>query len=295
MAAVTGKVLPRVQGILDDEKYFLTSLDTYFSRVREGTDWQTGIIAEIKPRIIQSVNESTGKTFKALGIGSGSGRDEDFFVSHFQPHFEEIHQCIVEPNKDFINQHKTRVLQNELKGVTYEWREERVEEFMTSLKENEKYHFITAIHSLYYVHNLEEILGFLYDKLEENGILLTVLTTETGVNKRVVSIIPSQYTKIIWTSSRSILDCFRTKGITAEVYDYPLMVDVSGCLDKDPSDDASMLLDFLTHVKGFTKAPLEAGMKEEVFATIREMVTNSPRSECAAEGNGVVIVQKKGH
>ncbi|XP_072033095.1 histamine N-methyltransferase-like [Amphiura filiformis] len=235
-----------VQCLLDDDTYFAKSYDVFMSsnRMPAGPDWLTEIIAEIEPRIMQSVKESTGRTLKALGIGSGSGETEDSFVSHFQPHFVKVHQCIVEPSKALITRHKTNVLQNELKGVTYEWREDRVEDFMTSQKEDEKYHFITAIHCLYYVHNLEEVLGFLFDKLKNNGIILMVLTS-----------------------------------------------DVSGCLDSE-SDDASMLLDFLTHVKDFSKAPLASGMKEEVFATIREILANS---SIDPQGNNVLMVQKKDH
>ncbi|XP_072045579.1 histamine N-methyltransferase-like [Amphiura filiformis] len=282
-----------LQSILDDDTYFVKSFDVFMNRILE-TDWSPDIIAKLKPKVIQSVNEATGNALKALGVGCGSGYREDFFVSHFQPHFAEVHQCIVEPNKDLINQHKNNVLQNDMKGVIYEWHEEPVEEFIASAKEDEKYHFISAIHCLYHVQNLEEILGFLYDKLQENGILLTMLTSETGLIGRVGSIAPSQYSKLFSPSSRSILDYFRTRGISCEVYDYPIRVDVSGCFDTDPSDEASLLLDFLTHVKDFTKVPTSE-MKEEVFATIREMVANSPRSDCTAEAqNTAVIVHKTG-
>ncbi|XP_072045569.1 histamine N-methyltransferase-like [Amphiura filiformis] len=283
-----------VQSIVDDDTHFMKSYDAFNSRLCAGAaNWPTeDTIAEIMPHVMQSVNASTGKTLKALGIGSGSGREEDFFVSHFQPHFVGVHQCIVEPNKDLINQHKTNVLQNGLKGVTYEWHEERLEEFIASAKEDEKYHFITAIHSLYCVTNPEEVLGFLYDKLEENGILLTVLTSEGSVFARVAPTIPNQYTKVISPSSRSLLDYFRARGISCEVHNYPLPYDVSGCLNSDPSENESLLLDFLTHVKDFIKAPLKSEIKEQVVTTIREMLANSPIDQ---EGNGIVIVQKKDH
>ncbi len=53
---------------------------------------------------------------------------------------------------------------------------------MTNISEAEadkdvKYHFISAIHSLYYVPKLEEVLGFLYEKLAENGILYIAIAT----------------------------------------------------------------------------------------------------------------------
>ncbi|XP_072044324.1 histamine N-methyltransferase-like isoform X2 [Amphiura filiformis] len=279
----TGNTLS-VESVLDDDTYFVKSYDVFKGRYKmpTGPDWATEIIAKIDTRIIQSVKESTGRTLKALGIGTGNA------------HFDEVHQCILEPNKDMINQHKANVSQNELKGVTYEWREQRLEEFMTSQKEDEKYHFITAIHSLYHVHNLDEALGFLYDKLEENGILLMVLGIDTGLFARVSSIIPSQYNRVVSFSTRSLLDCFRTRGISCEVHNYPLPgIDLSGCLDND-SNDGSMLLDFLTHVKGFTKAPFESGMKEEVFATIRETEMEA-KSLIDVEAHEVVIVQKKNH
>ncbi len=105
-----------------------------------------------------------------------------------------------------------------------------------------------------------------------------LLSSETNVIVRVRSLIPYQEHRIFNHSSRPLIDYFKTKGIETDCYNDMQLVDVSGCLDKEVSNEASLLLDFFTLVKDFTKASLDPGIKEEVFSVIREMVASSSQS-----------------
>ncbi|XP_072030215.1 histamine N-methyltransferase-like [Amphiura filiformis] len=295
MAMDTADSLPIVS-ILDDEDHFSKCFGVFRKRINErdmtNDDWLDVIFTDIGPKVCHSVGQSTKVTLKALGVGSGDGRTEDYFLSHFKDHFAQIHQCLIEPNKLLAEQHKKNIQQTNWKEVIYDWREQTLEEYMEGVKELEKgvkYHFISAIHSLYHMTNPEESLEFLYDQLEENGILLFALASEKSTSGRIGPGIPSQYSKQVINSSRFALDYFDTRGIPYALHIRDFTLDVSGCLDKDISEEASLLLDFLTHVKDFCKAPLPPGIKDTVFSTLREMLGNSQSQETIHPHHFIVV------
>ena len=63
-------------------------------------------------------------------------------------------------------------------GVTYDWREQTLDDYIVSVNEagqDDKFHFISLVHSVYYFSNPTNLLGFLLDQLEENGVLLLII------------------------------------------------------------------------------------------------------------------------
>ncbi len=98
-------------------------------------------------------------------------------------------------------------------------------------------------------------------------------------------------------SSRPILNYFHTRGISTDCYNDGVLLDVSGCFGTDLSEEALLLLDFFSHVKDFTKAPLDPGIKEEFFSVIRQMVQehsseSSHDCEVNAESHDVLVHRK---
>ncbi|XP_072044376.1 histamine N-methyltransferase-like [Amphiura filiformis] len=275
-----------ILSLLDDEDHYLKCFNVFRKRLHEkdmtNEDWLAYIINDIRPKVVQSVDQSTKGTLQALGIGSGDGRTEDYFLSHFKDHFAQIRQCLVEPNRRLVEQHQKNTQETNWKDVImYDWREQTVEEYMKGVNKSGtdvKYHFISAIHSMYYMTNPEEVLGLLYDQLEENGILLFVLASEKSVTGRINPGIPSQYSKYVVKSSRFVLDYFETRGIPYAIYSRDDIVDISGCLDNDVSEEASLLLDFLTHIKDFCKAHLPSGIKDNVFSALQETTGSISKS-----------------
>ncbi|XP_072043400.1 histamine N-methyltransferase-like [Amphiura filiformis] len=282
--------------VLDDEDHFLKCFGVFRKRLQEkdmtSEDWLANIVTDVRPKVVQSVDQSTKGTLKALGVGSGDGRTEDYFLSHIEGDFAQIHQSLVEPNRLLAEQHKKNTQQTNKKNVTYDWNVQTLEEYMEEMK-GFKYHLISAIHSLYHMTNPEESLGFLYDQLEENGNLLIVLRSEKSVAGLIAPGIPSQYNKIIIESSRFVLDYFDARGIPYDLHVRDLTLDVSGCLDKVIPEEASLLLDFLTHVKDFCKAPLPPGIKDSVFSALRETVENSSKSQGVIYPYHCIVVQRR--
>ncbi|XP_072043134.1 histamine N-methyltransferase-like [Amphiura filiformis] len=275
-----------IVGLLDDEDHYLKCTGVFEKRLHEkhvpNEDWLAHIVTDIRPKVVQSVDQATEGTLKALGIGSGNGRTEDYFLSQLQTHFAQIRQCLLEPCRSLAEQHQKNTQESNWKEVIYDWREETLENYMEGVKESGtdvKYHLISAIHSLYFMTNPEETLGFLYDRLEDDGILIIELASEKSIVSRIALAIPSQYSKVT-ICSRFVLDYFDTRCIPYDLHIRDFTLDMSGYdLNKGISEEASLLLDFITHVKDFCKAPLPSGIKDNVFSALREIAANPSKSE----------------
>ena len=101
-------------------------------------------------------------------------------MSHFQAQFDQVYQRLVEPNKLHVQQHKSNVSKMIMPGVTYDWREQTLEDYMESVTgagKDVKFHFISSIHSVYHFSNPTKLLKFLLDQLEENGVLLLIIAS----------------------------------------------------------------------------------------------------------------------
>ena len=89
-------------------------------------------------------------------------------------------------------------------------------------------------------------------------------------------------------------DYFDSRGISYDLYTRHQILDVGGCLDDndDMPEESSLLLDFLTHVKDFRKAPLPEGIRENAFSIIRDRTTSSKKEEVDCSTYGFVVRHK---
>ena len=84
---------------------------------------------------------------------------------------------VVEPDEDQIIKYKALVQTkgHELLGVKFDWRQQTLEQYRDTDGVGTKFHFISAIHSLYHVEDVDSSLMYLYDLLEPGGIMISIL------------------------------------------------------------------------------------------------------------------------
>ena len=94
--------------------------------------------------------------------------------------YPRINNCVVEPAEDQIVQYKALAQSraHELQGVSFDWRQQTTDQF-TEAGDATKFHFISAIHSIYYVDDVDSSLMYLYDRLEPGGTMLVI--TVSGI------------------------------------------------------------------------------------------------------------------
>ena len=93
--------------------------------------------------------------------------------------FPEIHACALEPRAEPLSLYQQKIDRNQsqLRGVEFEWQNCTIEEYMDTKSNTKKYHFISSIHSIYYMKDLKDTLQYLYDLLAPDGILLIEVAT----------------------------------------------------------------------------------------------------------------------
>ncbi|XP_072024605.1 histamine N-methyltransferase-like [Amphiura filiformis] len=197
---------------------------------------------------------------QVLGVGSGSGEADYEMLKKLLPKYPKIRNTVIEPSDQMIQKYRQLVTsqQKSLSGVVFDWRQQKYADYHQDCQqagEVTKFHFIHAIHSLYHVPNVDETLGALYDRMEDGGVLLVIITSEkSGINhvhERFNDLQEKEadnITKFVKTSE--IRRAFDKRGIPCKVYPQPLKLDITKCF-VDGDEDGDLLLDFVTHKKRF--------------------------------------------
>ena len=63
---------------------------------------------------------------------------------------------------------------SEMIGIQHRWQNNTLQEFLKSKPPGEKYHFISVIHVIYFVGDIEGSIVNLYNMLEVGGIIFVV-------------------------------------------------------------------------------------------------------------------------
>ena len=90
--------------------------------------------------------------------------------------FPNIHACALEPRQEELERYQQKItkdpIASQLHGMTYDFQNCTIEEYMNAQGDKQRYHFISSIDSIYYVKDLKNTLQYLYDILAPGGILL---------------------------------------------------------------------------------------------------------------------------
>ena len=78
-------------------------------------------------------------------------------LKKLQAKFGKIKACVAEPSKELIGNYKDRVTRNDdgVQDIEYEWHNQTIQDVWGT---DRKYHFISAIHSVYFLTDLEEAI-----------------------------------------------------------------------------------------------------------------------------------------
>ncbi|XP_033631623.1 histamine N-methyltransferase-like [Asterias rubens] len=196
--------------------------------------------------------------------------DSKILMKLHQREQRRIHAVIVEPNAPMMERYKALVVKESemMRGIDFEWRQETLEGFQKSQNGVEdKFHFIVSVSSIYYIDDKERYIQYMYDILEDDGVLMiTIMSGDTP---------PSCWTawldlKYVESSQRQepllnscdLARLFENLSIpVSEIVHLKYSVNVTPCFASpldNLSEEANRVLDFLTHVDGFTQnTPVE--------------------------------------
>ncbi|XP_070553905.1 histamine N-methyltransferase-like [Ptychodera flava] len=272
-----------IRSIYHDPEYYAKSFQKYAelsSKFHVLADWCDLVFPDVVCGKLESVHARSQSTFRMLGVGSGSGEMDLSMMSHLRKLFPSIQNVAVEPTTDHVEKYQSlfRAKQHLLEGVETEWREQTLEGFKKSVGSSVSYHFISAIHSLYYVDDYRASLRYLYDMLEDGGVMLIVVVSDDSGFWRLwkkFSYLEDSRMKFI--NSEHMRKALDDIGVKYQSLRQRSRVVATECFKAD-SEVGNLVLDFLIHVMHFRKtAPPE--LQKEVLDYLETSDCCDPRDE----------------
>ncbi|XP_022080497.1 histamine N-methyltransferase-like [Acanthaster planci] len=213
-------------------------------------DWIGTVFSDAVVNKLQVTPEGQ-EGLRVLGIGSGSGEIDCLMLERFLQRFPRIYNCVVEPVPVMVDQYKSLVqsMAPELQGVHCDWHMTTMQQYQEAGSPT-KYHFIGAIHSIYFVNGVDKWMASLYDMLAPGGIMLMVLNSDTSGLCRFQDSLISILGRSKCIMSDAILRSLDRQSIPYALSHQKSLLDITTCFKED-SEDRRLLLDFLTDVVDF--------------------------------------------
>ncbi|XP_038055286.1 histamine N-methyltransferase A-like [Patiria miniata] len=284
---MAGASIESLRHLSDDADYYVTALDLYnreSRRVQRICEWVDGNLHAMATSMDVTLQKED--SFSVLSVGAGDGIVDHRILGHLRDSAHpQLRAVILEPDSHMMQQYQDLVSKEstKLQGVDLDWRQQTFQEFQATAKEDDKFHFISCINSLYYCGDLEKSLKFLYEKLDSGGLLLiTILSAEGGLGKLWQHLSNTSISQRQFTSCYLQETCKKQNIPIAEMQKISIQCDISPCFDHQLSQDGNTLLDFLTHTVNFAQnAPAE--YRDDVLRFL-----GSP--ECSVRGSGGKVI-----
>lgn len=278
----------KLKSLFHDPDHYITSFQVYAkasAKFKVLSNWGENNFSEAVVDKLQ-VKVQDDEEFRALGIGSGSGEIDSKMMTKLLKRYPRINNCVVEPADGQVQRYQDRVQQlgDELKGVTYEWKKQTIDQFRKAREESgttTKYHFISAVHSLYYADDVEDTQTWLYDQLEEGGMLLIItVSDDSGFWRLWNRFIHFEDSLMHFINSQHIRDTFTKANIPFTNQKQPSRVEITDCFEAG-NQDGQLKVDFLAHVVNFHQCA-----SADLQKTLLEYLGGP---ECAERKDGEVL------
>ena len=95
--------------------------------------------------------------------------------------FPKLRACVVEPGDDITEyQHNVNKGEYGVDGIEFEWHNKTLQDFINLKASDQTYHFISAIHVIYLLGDIEDAIKSLWNMLEPGGIIFLDVMTGTS-------------------------------------------------------------------------------------------------------------------
>ncbi|XP_033108545.1 histamine N-methyltransferase-like [Anneissia japonica] len=270
--------------LFEDPAYYIKSYNVFQSRLNKLEIMKELTQTVFVKFVVENLKTQDNK-LRTLGVGSSSGHIETALIERLLDRFPDIENTVVEPSEDAVTEYK-RLVNGKFENVEYTWLNMTFEQFCDQLQATEnkkKFHHISAIDCMYHLDNFSDALTFLYDKLEEGGIMLiAICSAENGMHKAKVRY--SKLPETCFITSTDIMKICHKNKIPYQRYHHACHTDITGLYSSDTvTEEEKLLLDFWIQVKGFKESVTESAYKEAIN------FIKSP--DCSVERDGKLLLK----
>ncbi|XP_022079624.1 histamine N-methyltransferase-like [Acanthaster planci] len=283
--------------------YYNVALDLYdrgSRRIQRISEWVDDNLAGLADSITCTLGEE--EDFMVLSVGPGDGFIDSKIAQHLRGLVHaKIRVVVLEPDSHMMQRYQDLVKKEsaKLQGVNFDWRQQTFQEYQATAEEDEKFHFISCISSIYYCGDLDKSLEYLYGKLHVGGLLTIVLMAGEGGFGRLWEYLNKTLgRKMDFFTSTDVEQACRRQNIPiADTQTIRITSNISACFDlpQQLSKGGDILLDFLTHTVNFAQnTPTE--YRDEVLGYLRSDACSGtgPTGEVIFNGfDSAVIIQKQ--
>ncbi|PIK42564.1 putative histamine N-methyltransferase A [Apostichopus japonicus] len=169
--------------------------------------------------------------------------------------FPKIQSSVVEPVPEHIAIYKDNVKMANYSSIRWDWHQMTWQEYYgTGALKTKKFHFITAIHVMYYFEDLEATVHQLLDSLVDGGILFMIIRAERPQDLEFVDRFAVLGTNIFSEyNAATITKMLQRLHIKYDSIRVRSSVDITACFDKN-DQEGQLLLDFIMQTIGFQDA-----------------------------------------
>ncbi|XP_072024607.1 histamine N-methyltransferase B-like [Amphiura filiformis] len=288
MASMSTQDKGDLKSIFHDPDHYIKSFRVYAqasAKFQVLANWGENVFSEVVAEKLQ-VNIADGEAFRALGVGVGSGEMDTKMMCKLRNRYPLISNIAVEPAAGQIKlyQNLATKMAVKLNGITTDWRKQGLDEFRRAKVESgdtTKYHFISSIHSLYYVDDMEDTVKWLYEQLEDGGMMLIITVSDDSGFWRLwnrYKFFEDQLLRFL--NSEHIREAFSKQKIPFINYRQKSRVDITDSFEEG-NVDGQLKVDFLAHVVDFhsTASP----------ALQQELLEYLGGPECSERRDGEVL------
>ncbi|XP_033122349.1 histamine N-methyltransferase A-like isoform X2 [Anneissia japonica] len=254
--------------ILNDSAYYLEAYEEFTSRYDKPIEDLTELV--FVKSVVEKIKTKDTK-IRMLGIGSSSGRIEIMFIKRLLNRFPTIENTVVEPSAKAIAEYQSSI-KGMWKNVEFSWFNGTFQKFRVQLESagnNQTFHHINLVDSIYYVDKLKEDIVFMYDRLEQGGIMLIAVESDQGSMYKIKQRYPNLSSEINLVSSTEVIDVCKAHQIPFHLHRHECYVDITELFSsKSITRNEQLLLDFWVQMKNF-KENVPESLYEEVIAFIK--------------------------
>ncbi|XP_072047093.1 histamine N-methyltransferase B-like [Amphiura filiformis] len=285
-----------------NNEHFSMALNTYYQHIGypeilakwTEEEFDSSVVNVLSKRLDDKLDD---QPLRVLGVGSSEGNQETLLLSKLKTKFSRISATVIEPNTKQLSVYQDMVHQksSDITGIEYKWHNQTFQEFVTSIETGHKYHFITIVHAIYFVGEVEETVRKLYEFLEPGGIIFLVALTDSGaglLSKTFPHIAVEEQTPtnttepqkiktnylITSTDVKSVLSKYQMAYTQSS---YTESADVTPCFNQvKMTPETKLLLDVITVTVKFQES-----VSDEIFNQVMDFIKRNSRVKKGDQGD----------
>ena len=298
--------------LISVSEHYLRCFQLYLDKSDEIESMIVCIREGIKP-VVKNLATllKTPRTFRVLGVGSGTGEMDLEILNvaaqswhEISPNHKSDFLCrVVEPNREELEDFKSSVevvpshLAN-LANLKFEWHQETFQQYVDKQDhELTKFEVVHFMQSLYYCGDIEDALVHSYEKiLGERGVIICTLLGEDSYlakfARKFHDIGKFQIPGVKYHCGQDVVAVAKKHNFPFKQYSKECYLDVTEVFN-DTSEQGSDLLDFITLSINFrsTASFQEVG---EVVSFVEKISSVQQDGKRLAKGSVVAVIIKKG-